>query len=81
MNNENPVDVGGSSYTVRYNPNLSSEAREIIKDRVSKSSSGDSTDIYEIDAVHEGIEDGSLVFSENDILVINAITDGYIEIK
>lgn len=78
---EQAVDVGGSAYTVLYNPNLSVEARSEINQNVSKSSSGDNTDIYDMDAVLYALDNDLLSVSEQDSKVLKAIEQGYIEIK
>ena len=80
-NTKPSVDVGGKKYTVLYNPNLSLEARQEIDETINKSMSGNDTDVYEMIAIREALDDDRLLVPENDAKVLNAITEDYIEIQ
>ena len=75
------VDVGGKKYTVLYDPNLSLEARQEINETINKSMSSNYSDVYEMIAIREALDDDRLLVPENDAKVLNAITEDYIEIQ
>lgn len=77
---DQPVDIGGTSYTVRYNPNLSLEARQAIDECVNKSASANGTDIYDMEAITEALDNDNLIVPDKDEKVLRAIEEGYIEI-
>lgn len=77
---DQPVDIGGTSYTVRYNPNLSLEARQAIDEFVNKSASANGTDIYDMEAITEALDNDNLIVPDKDEKVLRAIEEGYIEI-
>ena len=77
------VDIGGQSYLVLFDPNLSVDTRQSIAANINKSSSGNNTDIYDVHSILDAIEQKIISVSDRDIVILNAIhhAHGYIEIS
>lgn len=71
-------------YTVEFDTGLSDAAIDAIKNNISTSMTSSSADWFDINDIHDSIENKEIVLSSEDITLLNDLSSdgvGYIEIR
>lgn len=71
-------------YTVEFDTGLSDAAIDAIKNNISTSMTSSSADWFDINDIHDSIENKEIVLSSEDMTLLNDLSSdgvGYIEIR
>lgn len=78
------MSMMNNRYTVEFDTGLSDAAIDAIKNNISTSMTSSSADWFDINDIHDSIENKEIVVSSEDMTLLNDLSSdgvGYIEIR